>query len=254
MGILDKNLHMNGQGTTYQAFLKIAEAAEKKGDTIANRAVRLVKDGIGLATTSSTKVTGARAAQIANARESFLHAIEMEFGSTAKLKAEKFLAGTEGKGVPLTARTIRAVSNSLAGIQKTKTAGVVKTSPTQFKLQVQKAFDEVLASLGKDVGTIDFAKVEEKALKLIKGGKFKDDLDGHLQAAKEATLQIALLGQLGALLRVKGVPQKSVDALSKDLLPRAVDIYNDKSPRTEAGVFDRLEEFVDKYIKEQNLA
>ena len=34
MGIFDKNIHMNGAGTTYQAFLDLADAAEKKGGTI----------------------------------------------------------------------------------------------------------------------------------------------------------------------------------------------------------------------------
>ena len=36
MGIFDKNIHMNGAGTTYQAFLDLADAAEEKGGTIGN--------------------------------------------------------------------------------------------------------------------------------------------------------------------------------------------------------------------------
>ena len=47
MGIFDKNIHMNGAGTTYQAFLDLADAAEKKGGTIGDRTVRLVKSGDG---------------------------------------------------------------------------------------------------------------------------------------------------------------------------------------------------------------
>ena len=31
MGIFDKNIHMNGAGTTYQAFLDLADAAEREG-------------------------------------------------------------------------------------------------------------------------------------------------------------------------------------------------------------------------------
>ena len=38
---------MNGSGTTYQAFLDLADAAEKKGGTIGDRTVRLVKSGDG---------------------------------------------------------------------------------------------------------------------------------------------------------------------------------------------------------------
>ena len=45
MNFFDKNIHMNGAGTTYQAFLDLADAAERKGGTIGNRTVRLVKDG-----------------------------------------------------------------------------------------------------------------------------------------------------------------------------------------------------------------
>ena len=40
MGIFDKNIHMNGAGTTYQAFLDLADAAEEKGGTIGDRTVR----------------------------------------------------------------------------------------------------------------------------------------------------------------------------------------------------------------------
>ena len=58
MGIFDKNIHMNGSGTTYQAFLDLADAAEEKGGTIGDRTVRLVKAGDGLATTTSLGTKG----------------------------------------------------------------------------------------------------------------------------------------------------------------------------------------------------
>ena len=74
MGIFDKNIHMNGAGTTYQAFLDLADAAEEKGGTIGDRTVRLVKAGDGLATTTSLGTKGARADQIAGARNAFLQA------------------------------------------------------------------------------------------------------------------------------------------------------------------------------------
>ena len=48
MGYFDNNIHMNGSGTTYQAFLNLAEAAEEKGGRIGDRTVRLVKSGDGL--------------------------------------------------------------------------------------------------------------------------------------------------------------------------------------------------------------
>ena len=67
MGIFDKNIHMNGSRTTYQAFLDLADAAEEKGGTIGDRTVRLVKAGDGLATTTSLGTKGARADQIADA-------------------------------------------------------------------------------------------------------------------------------------------------------------------------------------------
>ena len=73
MGLFDKNIHMNGSGTTYQAFLDLADAAEREGGTIGNRTVRLVKAGDGLATTTSTGTKGARADQIAYANFSTKH-------------------------------------------------------------------------------------------------------------------------------------------------------------------------------------
>ena len=36
MGIFDKNIHMNGAGTSYQAFLDLADAAERQGGEIGN--------------------------------------------------------------------------------------------------------------------------------------------------------------------------------------------------------------------------
>ena len=42
MGYFDNNIHMNGAGTTYQAFLDLADAAEAKGGMIGERTVRLV--------------------------------------------------------------------------------------------------------------------------------------------------------------------------------------------------------------------
>ncbi len=80
MGIFDKNIHMNGSGTTYQAFLDLADAAEREGGTIGNRTVRLVKAGDGLATTTSLGTKGDRADQIAGARNAFLCAIAREYG------------------------------------------------------------------------------------------------------------------------------------------------------------------------------
>ena len=47
MGIFDNNIHMNGAGTTYQAFLDLADAAEKKDGKLGDRTVRLVKAGDG---------------------------------------------------------------------------------------------------------------------------------------------------------------------------------------------------------------
>ena len=45
MNFFDKNIHMNGAGTSYQAFLDLADAAEEKGGTIGDRTMRLVKAG-----------------------------------------------------------------------------------------------------------------------------------------------------------------------------------------------------------------
>ena len=68
MDIFDNNIHMNGAGTTYQAFLDLADAAEKKDGMLGDRTVRLVKAGDGLATTTSLGTKGARADQIAGYR------------------------------------------------------------------------------------------------------------------------------------------------------------------------------------------
>ena len=91
MGIFDKNIHMNGAGTSYQAFLDLADAAAKNDGTIGNRTVRLVKDGDGLATTTFNGIKGDRVSQIANAREAFLTSIAREFGYAARSIAEKAL-------------------------------------------------------------------------------------------------------------------------------------------------------------------
>ena len=112
MGIFDKNIHMNGSGTTYQAFLDLADAAEEKGGTIGDRTVRLVKAGDGLATTTSLGTKGARADQIAGARNAFLQAIAREYGYAARDIALKTL-GAGKNAVPLTARSIRAVNRAL---------------------------------------------------------------------------------------------------------------------------------------------
>ena len=91
MGIFDNNIHMNGSGTTYQAFLDLANAAENKDGMLGDRTVRLVKAGDGLATTTSLGTKGARADQIAGARDAFLLAIAREYGYAARDIAAKTL-------------------------------------------------------------------------------------------------------------------------------------------------------------------
>ena len=87
MGIFDKNIHMNGSRTTYQAFLDLADAAEEKGGTIGDRTVRLVKAGDGLATTTSLGTKGARADQIAGARAKlFDDAVEASIDKSRELQ------------------------------------------------------------------------------------------------------------------------------------------------------------------------
>ena len=87
MGIFDKNIHMNGSRTTYQAFLDLADAAEEKGGTIGDRTVRLVKAGDGLATTTSLGTKGARADQIAGPRAKlFDDAVEASIDKSRELQ------------------------------------------------------------------------------------------------------------------------------------------------------------------------
>lgn len=93
MGLFGIGTHNNAriaQGLDYENFRSLAFDATdnvRSGGEIGGRAVRLTKNGMGIATTRSDGTSGARAGQVAGAREAFLAAVERKFGINARLTA-----------------------------------------------------------------------------------------------------------------------------------------------------------------------
>lgn len=124
MGIFDKNIHMNGSRTTYQAFLDLADAAEEKGGTIGDRTVRLIKAGDGLATTTSLGTKGARADQIAGARAKlFDDAVEASIDKSRELqnrnrdgltKLQELAMGLEARHWPAATSCVMQLNQAVA--------------------------------------------------------------------------------------------------------------------------------------------
>ena len=251
MGMLDNNIHMNGAGTTYQAFLDLADAAEKKGGTIGDRTVRLVKAGDGLATTTSLGTKGARADQIAGARSAFLYAIAREYGYAARDIAAKAL-GDEKAPVPLTARTIRAVNQALGdkGALAAESA-LVRQFKLDFDVAIVTAQQWLEFRMGVTGIKLDHAKVQAEVLKLVKEGKYPNTKDGMKEALNDvAAPRVAAAVRMESLFRARGVPEHMAPRLVAKAVDKAVAILNDTSVSCGDAVNDRLNTLATEFTEE----
>lgn len=251
MGIFDKNIHMNGAGTSYQAFLDLADAAAKNDGTIGNRTVRLVKDGDGLATTTFNGIKGDRVSQIANAREAFLTSIAREFGYAARSIAEKALGEGAGReAVPLTARTIRAVNQALGdkGALAAESA-LVRECKMEFDIAVGFVRTQLEDRMGVTKSELDRGKIQAEALKLIREGKFPNNKDGLKAAVRElAAPRVALAARLETLLCKHGAPGHLVGRLAATALDEAMAIVDDTKIPDGDAFLDKLDELAQKCL------
>ena len=251
MGIFDKNIHMNGAGTTYQAFLDLADAAEEKGGTIGDRTVRLVKAGDGLATTTSLGTKGARADQIAGARNAFLLAIAREYGYAARDIALKTL-GAGKNAVPLTARSIRAVNRALGNKEALAAdSAFIREFKGDFEIEVSFVRMNLSSRIDATAADFDFGKVQAEAMKLIDEGTYPKTKDGLRAAIREvAAPRVAVASRMEALFRARGVPAQLAPRLAARVLDKAMAIVDDyKVPSGDAviGKFrDLVASFLDK--------
>ena len=251
MGYFDNNVHMNGAGTTYQAFLDLADAAEAKGGQIGNRTVRLVKAGDGLATTTSRGTKGARATQIADARNAFLLAIAREFGYAARNIAEKTL-GAGADAVPLTARSIRAVNQALGdkGALAAESA-LVRQFKMDFDIEVAAARQYLSLRMGVAVGELDRGKIQAVALKLIEDGTFPNTKDGLRRAVRDvAAPRVAAAARLEPMLRAKGVPAQLAPAFADKLAAKGVEVLDNSSLHHGDAVTAALDALAAKFLEE----
>ena len=253
MGIFDKNIHMNGSGTTYQAFLDLADAAEREGGTIGNRTVRLVKAGDGLATTTSLGTKGDRADQIAGARNAFLYAIAREYGYAARDIAAKTLG--DGKApVPLTARTIRAVNQALGdkGALAAESA-LIRQFKLDFDVEIVTAQQWLGFRMGVPGIKLDHAKVQAEVLKLVKEGKYPNTQSGMKEAIRDvAAPRVAAAARMESLFRARGVPEHWAPKLAAKAVDKAVAILDDTSVSHGDAVNDKLNTLATEFAAENN--
>ena len=251
MGLFDNNIHMNGAGTTYQAFLNLADAAEEKGGRIGDRTVRLVKAGDGLATTTSRATKGARADQIADARNAFLLAIAREFGYAARNIAEKTLGAGEN-AVPLTARTIRAVNQALGDKNALAAdSALIRENKADFDIEVGAARQQLQSRMGAADADFDRAKIQAEVLKLVKDGKYPSTKDGMRAAIREvAAMRVAVAARMESLLRARGVPAHLAPGLAARVLDQAAAIVDDYTIPAGEAVTARLNDLATKAATE----
>lgn len=251
MGYFDNNIHMNGAGTTYQAFLDLADAAEAKGGMIGERTVRLVKAGDGLATTTSRGTKGARADQIAGARDAFLLAIAREFGYAARNIAARTL-GDGNNAVPLTARSIRAVNQALGNKDALAAeSALVRQFKMDFDIEVASARQYLSLRMGVAVGELDRGKIQAVALKLIEDGTFPNTKDGLRSAVRDvAAPQVAAAARLEPMLRAKGVPAHLAPVFADKLAAKGGEILESTALHHGDAVIAALDALAAKYIEE----
>ena len=251
MGIFDKNIHMNGSRTTYQAFLDLADAAEEKGGTIGDRTVRLVKAGDGLATTTSLGTKGARADQIAGARAAFLQAIAREYGYAARNIALKTLGDGENS-TPLTARSIRAVNEALGDKDALAAdSAFIRKFKGDFDIMVSFVRMQVSSRIDASAADLDFGKVQAEAMKLIDEGTYPKTMDGLRAAVRDvAAPRVAVASRMESLFRARGVPAQLAPRLAARVLDKAMAIFNDLSVPSGDAVIGKLSDLVASFLAE----
>ena len=251
MSIFDKNIHMNGAGTSYQAFLDLADAAEEKGGTIGDRTVRLVKAGDGLATTTSLGTKGARADQIAGARNAFLQAIAREYGYAARNIALKTL-GTGKDSVPLTARSIRAVNQALGDKDALAAdSAFIREFKGDFDIMVSFVRMQVSSRIDASAADFDFGKVQAEAMKLIDEGTYPKTMDGLRAAVRDvAAPRVAVASRMASLFRDRGVPAQLAPRLAAKVLDKAMAIFEDNSVPSGDAVIGKLSDLVASFLAE----
>ena len=249
MGIFDKNIHMNGAGTTYQAFLDLADAAEEKGGTIGDRTVRLVKAGDGLATTTSLGTKGARADQIAGARNAFLQAIAREYGYAARDIALKTL-GAGKNAVPLTARSIRAVNRALGNKEALAAdSAFIREFKGDFEIEVSFVRMNLSSRIDATAADFDFGKVQAEAMKLIDEGTYPKTKDGLRAAIREvAAPRVAVASRMEALFRARGVPAQLAPRLAARVLDKAMAIVDDYTVPSGDAVIGKFRDLVASFL------
>ena len=197
MSIFGIGTHGNvriAQGLDYENFKSLAMSANDpvagKGGEIGGRAVRLTKDGAGIATTRSEGTGGdARASQIARARAAFLDAVESRFGIGARLKAQEMM-DADGKGKPLTARAIKAIDEEINPYTHS-------LKPTHFVASQRGVFDRamqdaVVSAMNARPGVIvnvDSVKIEARVVELLKKETFPMNQPGLVRAVAQAVAE-----------------------------------------------------------------
>ena len=241
MGLFDRNIHMNGAGTKYEAFLRLAAAAENKGAKIGGRTVRLVKAGNGLATTTSHTTEGARADQIADARKAFLDTIEREFGIGARWRAEQVLGRGAQNAKPLTARTIRQVADALGDTNAlARERAPIIQNLALVNGAIESTCETLCSRLGLAAEEIDRQKIEKAALGFIRKKEFENTADGLREAVEKATAYVALSMCVKETLESRkdengnpAVPASVVDMLVREIVVNggAAELLNDMDAR-----------------------
>lgn len=201
MGLFGIGTHNNAriaQGLDYENFRSLAFDATdnvRSGGEIGGRAVRLTKNGMGIATTRSDGSSGARAGQVSGAREAFLAAVERKFGINARLTASRMM-DTEGAGKPLTSRVIKAIDEKINPFTHS-------LKPTQFVASQRAVFDRALqdasASLahldGNAPAGLDPAKVEQKVVEMFGNETFPMTSQGLVRAVAQAVADMVAEAQ-----------------------------------------------------------
>ena len=237
MGYFDRNIHMNGQGTSFDTFLRLAQSAEAKSGAIGNRTVRVVRDQNGLATTTSAGLKGERRQQISDARTAFLHAVESEYGMQGKAAAMKLLHDENGVKIPLTARLIRKVANSMKDFDGIKAENeIIRSNIGEIKRTIEQVGAD-LSRKGLPVAErfdpADFGRIERDLIERLKSGKCQKTKNGVLNAVQELAKERYVDAYLenSASDRMKNVPESVRKTVQSRILSDMVQIVDDSDDK-----------------------
>lgn len=222
MGIFGIGTHGNvriAQGLDYENFTSLAVSANDtvtgKGGEIGTRAVRLTKDGSGIATTRSDGTGGgARADQIARARIAFLDAVEVQFGVGARMKAQEMM-DADGKGKPLTARIIKAIDAAINPYTHTlKPTHFVASQRDVFDQAMQDAVVSTMNARPNTIVNVDPVKIEARVVELLKKETFPMNQPGLVRAVAQAVAE-AVAEATGAKEEASAIRDAALAGVSK---------------------------------------